>query len=337
MTKRLLYIGNALSRKGSTVTSVEILSELLRNEDYQVRIASSQPNKILRMLDMMWHTIRYARQTDFVLIDTYSTSNFWYAVIVGYVCRLLKLPYIPILRGGDLPNRIKKSHKTSKRLFTNAKINIAPSQYIIDAFKSVGIDNITYIPNTIETAQYTFKKRSVVAPRLLWVRSFSKIYNPLMALKVLKNLTNTYPKASLTMVGPEKDESYKECLAFAKANDLPVIFTGMLSKEAWRSIANDHDIFINTTNFDNAPVSVIEAMALGLPVISTNVGGLPFLITHEKDGLLTPANEIELFCNSVVRLLKEPQLCATLSENGRKKAESFDWAVLKVIWGEVLS
>ncbi len=337
MTKKLLYIGNVLSRKGATVTNIEIISSLLQKENYDVRTASKQSNKVLRMLDMMWHTIRYARQIDIVLIDTYSTINFWYAVIIGSLCRMLGLPYIPILHGGNLPNRIKRSPKTSKRLFKNARTNIAPSQYIIDAFESEGIGNITYIPNTIETTQYKFKKRDVIAPKLLWVRSFSKIYNPIMALEIVGALVPSYPEISLTMVGPEKDESYEECLAFAKANKLPVTFTGMLSKEDWRSLASDHDIFINTTNFDNTPVSVIEAMALGLPVVSTNVGGIPFLITHEKDGLLGPAEEVELFCNSVKRLLQEPQLCATLSENGRKKAESFDWTILKAKWGEVLS
>ena len=63
-------------------------------------------------------------------------------------------------------------------------------------------------------------------------------------------------------------------------------FTGKLSKQEWRDLSKDYNVFINTTNFDNTPVSVIEAMALGIPVVSTNVGGLPFLITDKVDGVL---------------------------------------------------
>ena len=337
MTKNLLYIGNALSRKGATVTSVEIISGLLEKENYKVRVASKKQHKIVRMLDMIIHTLRYASKSDVVLIDTYSTTNFWYAVVIGKLCNILKLPYIPILRGGNLPNRIQNNPKISKRLFSKAQTNVAPSNYILSSFKKEGITNLTYIPNSIETSKYAFKKRSIIGAKLLWVRSFSEIYNPLMALQVLGNLLEKYPDASLTMVGPEKDASFKECSAFAKANNLPVTFTGMLSKEDWWSLSQKHDLFINTTNFDNTPVSVIEAMALGLPVVSTNVGGMPFLINHEKDGLLVPKGDVSLFERSLIRLLKDPGLCKTLSENGRKKAEGFDWETVKLLWEEVLS
>lgn len=337
MTKNLLYIGNALSRKGATVTSVEIISGLLQKENYNVRVYSNKRLKIVRMLDMIFNTLRYAGKSDVVLIDTYSTTNFWYAVIIGKLCTILSLPYIPILRGGNLPNRIQNYPTISKKLFSKAKTNIAPSNYIISSFKRQGITNLTYIPNSIETSKYTFKKRAKISPKLLWVRSFSEIYNPIMALKVLKNLLNTFPDASLTMVGPEKDASFEECNAFAKANNLPVTFTGMLSKEDWWSLAQKHDLFINTTNFDNTPVSVIEAMALGLPVVSTNVGGMPFLIDHEKDGLLVPKGDILIFEQSLIKLLQDPELCERLSSNGRKKAERFNWETVKLLWEEVLS
>lgn len=337
MTKKLLYIGNALSHKGSTVTSVEILSELLKNHGYIVRIASGQPNKMVRMLDMIWRTIRYARATDRVLIDTYSTSNFWYAVIIGSLCRTLGLSYIPILRGGDLPNRLKKSPRAAKKLFANAKINIAPSQYIFSAFQKEGISNLTCIPNNIEIKKYGYVPREKFSPKLLWVRSFSKIYNPLMALKILEQLKNDYPQTTLTMVGPEKDESFQECYAFAKAKNLTVKFTGLLSKDAWIALASEHDIFISTTNFDNTPVSVIEAMALGLPVVSTNVGGMPYLIDHEKDGLLTPPNDVLSFTKNCKRILEDTKLAKTIAKKARKKAEGFDWTSVKKRWDEVLS
>lgn len=334
--KKILYIGNALSHKGATVTSVETLGVFLRNEGYEVIVSSSVQNKILRMLDMIKTVIFFKNQTKTVLIDTYSTTNFWYAVIIGYWCRVFKLSYIPILRGGDLPYRLKNNPKICKRLFENAKFNIVPSQYLLRDFKNVGYTNLKYIPNTIETTKYPFVERNEIKPNLLWVRSFAALYNPIMAIKVLQELQKEYPEAKLTMVGPRKDNSFDECKFFVKENNLPVTFTGKLSKEEWIALGASHDIFISTTNFDNTPISVIEAMALGLPVVSTNVGGMPFLIQDQIDGLLTLEKDIMKFTAKLITLLKTPTLVNTISRNGRVKAENFDWNQVKTLWKNVL-
>lgn len=335
--KKILYIGNALSHKGATVTSVETLGVFLRNEGYTIIVSSSVKNKILRMLDMIKTVVFHRNETKTVLIDTYSTINYWYAIVIGRLCRFLKLEYIPILRGGNLPYRLKNNPKTSERLFGNAKHNIVPSQYLLQDFKDKGYRNLKYIPNTIETTKYPFVERAEIEPNLLWVRSFARLYNPIMAVKVLQELQKKYPKARLTMVGPKKDDSYDECVDYSKKHNLEVHFTGKLSKMEWIALGESHDIFINTTDFDNTPISVIEAMALGLPIVSTDVGGMPFLIENNVDGLLTKAKDVDMFTEKIMSLLETPILVNELSKNGRLKAEGFDWNQIKTLWNDVLS
>ena len=335
--KNLLYLGNALSHKGITVTTIDILSRHLRAEGYEVTVASSFKNKGLRMLDMLWQVFKHRSKVDVVLIDTYSTTNFWYAVFVAKLCRMFKLPYIPILHGGNLPERFKSNPSTSQTLFGKAFMNVAPSGYLYEAFKQAGITNLKEIPNTIDINEYPFKERRQVGPKLLWVRSFAKIYNPMLALKVLKKLRKTYPEASLCMVGPEKDESYVACKTFAQEQLLPVTFTGKLTKEEWILLSGDYDLFINTTNFDNTPVSVIEAMALGLPVISTNVGGLPYLLGDRENALLVPPDNEEKMIEAISELLQNDILAHQLALAARSKAEAFDWENVKSFWNELLS
>jgi glycosyltransferase involved in cell wall biosynthesis len=163
----------------------------------------------------------------------------------------------------------------------------------------------------------------------------AEIYNPLLALKVLEELLKTSPQAQLSMVGPYKDNSINECKAYAEKHQLPVIFTGGLPKKDWLTYAKDFDIFINTTNIDNTPVSVIEAMALGLPVVSTNVGGIPFLLINEQDALLVPPNDEHHMTKAVMRLLQHPKLAQNLSHAAREKVERFDWQYIKQHWFEV--
>jgi|TARA_R100000479_G_scaffold33554_3_gene14177 glycosyltransferase involved in cell wall biosynthesis len=333
----ILYIGNKLSKKGATVTSIETLGAFLQREGYQVITVSSKKNKVLRLLDMMWNTLCYSKRTSIVLIDTYSTTNFLYAVIIGSICRTLGLPYIPILRGGNLPSRLQKSSKQSNKLFGNAMTNVAPSHYLLEAFKKEGYTNLTYIPNTIEIEKYSFLFRKNIKPKLLWVRSFSEIYNPMLALYVVEGLLkNGHTNTELCMVGPDKDGSMETCKAYAKQKNLPVTFTGGLAKKEWLQLSKDYDIFINTTHVDNTPVSVIEAMALGLPVISTHVGGIPYLLTHDETGVLVPPNSVANFVTAIERILQNPEETTAIAIKARKTVEKFDWEEVKKQWITVL-
>jgi len=300
-----------------------------------VRTSSGKRNKFLRLLDMCFAVFKHKNETDIVLIDTYSTTNFYYAIAVAWCCKRINKPYIPILHGGNLPNRLINDKKKSDFLFGGARINVSPSTYLKEQFLKFGFDNVVCIPNSIEMKEYPFFERPV-EPMLLWVRSFSKIYNPLLAVQVLEKLSVRFPGATLCMVGPEKDGSLAECKKYASDKDLKVEFTGKLSKAEWIQLSKKYSVFINTTNFDNTPVSVIEAMALGLPVVSTNVGGIPYLLSNQEDALLVEPNDVDLLVKSVSYLIDNPKLVAKLTRNARIKAESFDWEKVKLQWFDIL-
>jgi glycosyltransferase involved in cell wall biosynthesis len=334
--KNLLYIGSQLSQNDKTVSTIDTLSKLLSEEGYDVITTSKKENKVLRLLDMLWHIIKYRNWVDYVLIDTYSTQNFYYAYLSSQLCRFFKLRYIPILHGGNLPNRLNRSSKLSNAIFNNAFKNVSPSEYLKYTFKEFGYDNLVVIANSIELKKYPFRERVFDKPKLLWVRSFAEIYNPLLAIKILKILIDDKFDAQLCMVGPDKDGSLSKAKSLANQLDVNVNFTGKLSKEEWIKHSEGYNMFINTTNFDNMPVSVIEAMALGLPIISTHVGGLPSLIDNNKEGILLAPNNPELFVEAIEELLTQPELTTTLIFNARNKAEQFDWEIVKKQWNKLL-
>lgn len=332
----LLYIGNKLSNHGFTSTSIETLGSFLEAEGYTVYYASSKKNKFFRMLEMIGMTFKYAKKVDYVLIDTYSTINFWYAFFISQLCRVLGVKYIPKLHGGDLPSRIVRTRFFSNLIFKNAFVNIAPSYYLYEAFKKNGYTNLKYIPNTIELQIYPQSQKEFKVPKLLWVRSFAKIYNPLMAVKVFINIKKIYPDAQLCMIGPKKDDSYEKTVRFAQKNNVEVTFTGKLSKEAWIEVSKEYNIFINTTHFDNTPISVIEAMALGLPVVSTDVGGIPFLLEHDVNALLVSDNDTKGMTLQIDRLITDSNLAVNISKKAKDTVTEFDWEVVKKQWIDLL-
>ncbi|WP_431158297.1 glycosyltransferase family 4 protein [Winogradskyella poriferorum] len=331
----VLYIGNALSKEDKTQTTIEILGAKLK-EICEVKIASNKSNKVLRFCDMMWMVFKWRKSTDYVLIDTYSTLNFYYAVVVGFLCRVYKIKYIPILHGGNLEYRLKNNRTLSKSFFGNAHKLIAPSKFLYDIFKNNKFKNLEYIPNFIEIDKYDFNQREMDRIQLLWVRSFSSIYNPKLAVDVLEDLSNFDTNASLTMVGPDVDGSLNSVRQYAKGKNLNIEFTGKLSKEEWIALSKSHNIFLNTTNIDNTPVSVIEAMALGIPVVSTNVGGMPYLIENKEEGLLVDPNNREAITRAILVLKENSELLLKITQNAREKVELFDWDVVKSKWQVIL-
>ncbi len=333
---KILYLGNQLSKHGLNKTTIETLGLYLEQEGFSVFYASNKKVFIIRMLDMMFSVIKYRKQVSYILIDTYSTKAFWYAFVCSQLARIFHIKYIPILHGGDLPNRLKNNPKLCRMVFANAYQNVAPSAYLKQAFESAGFTNVIHIPNSIELDKYGFKSREKITPKLLWVRAFASIYNPEMAVKVLQQLQEKHPSASLTMVGPDKDGSLQTTKAFAKSIGVAVNFTGQLSKEDWWQLASEHDVFINTTHFDNTPISVMEAMALGLPVVSTDVGGIPFLLTDKENALLVPDNDDKTMTEAILDLLNDEIKANQLSKNARIFIEQMDWQVVKQSWISLL-
>jgi glycosyltransferase involved in cell wall biosynthesis len=173
-------------------------------------------------------------------------------------------------------------------------------------------------------------------PKLLWVRSFADIYNPQMAILVFDKIKEKYPNATLTMVGPDKDGSMIDCKKLAENLKLNVNFTGKLSKTNWLELSKRHTIFINTTRFDNTPVSVMEAMALGLAVISTNVGGIPFLLSNNENALLVTDNSVSEMVSAIQTIIENPNKTKAIVNNARLLSETFDWKNVKLKWNEIL-
>jgi glycosyltransferase involved in cell wall biosynthesis len=115
-----------------------------------------------------------------------------------------------------------------------------------------------------------------------------------------------------------------------------VHLAGPVSKKLVPGWLQRGDIFLNTSTVDNTPVSVMEAMACGLCVVSTNVGGLPAILEHRTHGLLTPADDAESMAASVRELIADPNLAAQVSLNGRRKMQEYDWSRILPLWQDIL-
>lgn len=325
-------MGNFLS-SGSNPTPSEELAVHLSNAGWQVIVSSYARSRFLRLLDMIVTAFRKKDEYLLAHISVFSGPAFIWAETVAWVLRRLKKPYLLTLRGGALPEFSAQWPVRVMRLLRSAAIVTAPSDYLVKQMGKYKTD-IRLLPNPIKLSQYSFRLRPIPDPSLVWLRAFHKVYQPELAPQVIALLTEEFPNVQLTMIGPDKDGSLaktKEMAAVQRVNER-VRFVGGISKKDVPVYLEQADIFLNTTSIDNTPVSVLEAMACGLCVVSANVGGIPYLLEHEKDALLVPPGDAQAMADAIRRILKEPGLAGKLSSGARQKAEQFDWTQVLPQW-----
>ena len=339
MQPKVLLVGNFLGASLGVQTVGEELAVHLAASGYSVRTTSSRRRKAIRLIDMVRGVLGERRCYEVVQIDVFSGTAFVFAEVVSTLLRLLRKPYVLTLHGGDLPDFGRRWPRRVQRLLRNATAVTAPSRYLREQMRGYR-DDIRLLPNAVEVSAYPFHLREQPRPRMLWLRAFHQIYNPKLAPAVLARVAATSPNAQLTMIGRDKtdgslEETKRAAAAFRVQDRLA--FPGAVPKDGVSTWLAAADIFLNTTDVDNTPVSVIEAMAAGLCIVSTNVGGLPYLLEDEHDALLVPPGNGEAMAQAVERVLHEPGLAARLSRNARAKAEQFDWDIVLPQWEQLLA
>jgi glycosyltransferase involved in cell wall biosynthesis len=184
---------------------------------------------------------------------------------------------------------------------------------------------------------YPFIEKSNIKPQLLWMRGLAPIYNPAMAVRVAQELKMTYPDVKLYIGGTDmglKNEIGHLINSLSLQENVELV--GFMNHSKKTEYANKADIFISTSKIDNAPVCFTEMWAMGLPIVSTNVGGIPFLLENCKTGMLVNDDEALEMAAAVKRLIDSPTLAQEIITNGRKQAKRYSEEDVSIKWDTVL-
>ncbi len=329
----VLYVSNFLS-SGLNRSYCEDLADRLEDRGWQVTRTSTKQRRGARIFDMVRTAWARRKTYDVAVIDVYSGAAFVWAEAVAFELRRLHKPYVLTLHGGSLPEFAGRWPRRVRRLLGSAAVITAPSDFMRQRMREFRTD-IVLVRNAVDARAFAFTPRMAPRARLVWVRAFHAIYNPVLAVEVLARL----PGATLTMVGPDKGDGSLAKVE-ARANELGVTNRLELIGRVPRAAVADHlaraDVFINTTDVDNTPLSVLEAMATGLCVVTTAVGGTPYLVEDGKSGLLTKQGDPVAMSAAIERVLAEPGLGERLSRGAHARALEHDWSSVLDQWSQTL-
>jgi len=338
MKSPLLLIGNFLSSTLGVRGVSEDLAEELSQSGWPVITTSARPGRIAKTFDMLATTWRRREDYELAHIEVYSGNAFIWAELSGMLLGILGKPFLLTLHGGNLPSFSRRHPRRVKRLLESASAVVTPSNYLLEEMAPWRSD-LRLIPNPIHLDSYDYRPRAGVSPNLIWLRAFHGIYNPMLAPRALAIVLEDFPEATLTMIGPDKrDGSLEATIETARRLGVEsrIEIAGKVPKSEISRHLNRGDIFLNTTDVDNTPVSVIEAMACGLCVVSTDAGGLRWLLNDGDDALLAPTGDAAALAAAVKRLLRNPDLAEAISRAGRRKVEALDWNSILPLWEKLL-
>ena len=230
---------------------------------------------------------------------------------------------------GEARDHLQRFH-SAKFILSRVDKIVVPSGYLVDVFRQFGL-SAAAVPNIVDLSQFRYRERNLLRPNLVCTRGFSKYYSVDVVVRAFAEVRKEYPEAKLDLVGNGPLEGdIRKLVADLKLTG--VNFAGVASRQEIGKYYDQADIFINASWLDNMPLSVIEAFASGTPVVTTSPECMPYLVEHERTGLLSPVGNEKALAANVIRLLRDPVLADRLAQSARDEARKYIWEAVRDQW-----
>jgi len=278
----------------------------------------------------LWQSLK---DVDVAHIYSASYSSFLLAPLPAWwVARARGKKTLINYHSGEARDHLQRS-RIARRVLQKADLLVVPSGYLQAVFREFGLE-AQAVPNIIDLSQFHYRRRSPVRPHLVSTRGFHPYYGIDVVVRAFAEVQKLYPEAQLDLVGGGAlEQSIRDLVK--ELNLSNVIFAGVASRQAIGGFYDRADIFVNASNLDNMPVSVLEAFASGTPVVTTEPEGMKYLVAHERTGLLSQPGDANALAQNILRILKEPDLAARLAQNAFEESSRYRWAAVREQWLKV--
>ena len=256
-----------------------------------------------------------------------------FAAPAVWVARSHDVPLIINYRGGDAERFMAEAPRWVGATMRAAQAFIVPSDFLRKVFDRHGID-AAIIPNIIDLDLFrpSTRERSDDSTHIVVTRNLEAIYGIDDALHAFRLIVERHANARLTVAGEGPEQS--ALMALAKRLEISdrVCFPGRLPRTAIADLYRDADILLNPSRIDNMPNSILEAYASGIAVVSTNVGGIPYIAHDMETAVLVPPRNPSAMADGVSRLIADRTLSARLARNGLREATRYGWPRVGKEW-----
>jgi glycosyltransferase involved in cell wall biosynthesis len=207
---------------------------------------------------------------------------------------------------------------------------VVPSEYLRGVFARFGYRPLV-IHNIVDLSRFRFRDRRPLRPRLVSTRNLEPYYRVDVTLQAFARVKAQYPQATLTVAGTGSEEPRLRALCASLQLD-GVRFVGAVSQARMAKLLDAADLFVNASVVDNQPVSLLEAFAAGLPVITTPPGDIGAMLRHGENGWLVSTADPELLAEAILDALQHPDSARAAARRARAELARFTWSSVRQAW-----
>ncbi len=341
---KVLIVGPALPLVGGqSIQASRLLEKIKSDEILDAGFVAINPKFLpslqkIKYLRTIVTTVAYVfhllRQIPRYQIIHIFSASFWSFLIAPapavIIAKIFGKKVLLNYHSGFAEEHLREWPRTALPLIRRCDLVVTPSRYLVDIFAKFGIDAVP-VSNFVGIEDFKFRKRKTLRPVFLSNRNFEDLYNVAGTIDAFAAIQAEYPEAELIIAGdgPLKAEIRGQVKRLGLRN---VEFAGQVSEKEMAMLYDRTDIYLNASNVDNMPISILEAYSSGTPVVSTDSGGIPYILEHEVSGLLVSKGDSKSLAEQAMRLLKEPELAANIASNAQKEMEKYSWEGIGADW-----
>lgn len=280
-------------------------------------------------------SILVAKLWRFDVVHVFSASYYSYllsALPAVVIARLMGKRALLNYHSGEAEDHLANWPLTAAPGMRLANRIVVPSGYLVDVFARYGL-RAQSIANVVELERFPYRARTASQPVFLTNRHHEPLYNVPCALRAFAIIQDRRPDARFIVAGDGSQRPALERLAreFGLRN---IEFVGRVSTDEMARLHAEAGVCLNASDIDNMPVSIIECLSSGLPVVTTDAGGIPYIVRDGETALIVPRNDCTALAEAALRVVDDPSLAVRLARNGRDACNAFRWSQVRARWRE---
>ena len=344
---KVLIVAPALPLLGGQTVQAQRLLEKFRADEthLQVDLQPINPSffpalQKIKYLRTVLTTVKYlfdllVKIPRYDVIHIFSASYFSFLLAptpAVLIARIFGKKTILNYRSGEAEDHLKRWRTAIPIIRLFDKI-VAPSGYLVDVFAKFDLP-AEAIFNFVDTKKYIFRRRDPLVPVFLSNRNFEELYNVGCILRAFAVIQQKYEDAKLIIAGDGAEREKLQLLA--KNLKLEnVEFLGRVSQKQMPELYNRADVYLNSPNIDNMPNSIIEAFAAGTPVVSTDAGGIPYIVENGETGLLVAINDHEALAREAIQLIEDNEQAQKIIAAAKENCVKYSWENVRGDWLDI--